>query len=137
MQLIIPFQEITYFVSRHYGQEIKLSTISSNEFETSYRKKILLFHIKVNVEITIVEVMDSAVRISYSGNKAVQIIIPKVLEYLNGRYPDLRNALVIDKEGHILIELSKLNGTQKIFSNLALEDIIVDSDNLRISAKLL
>lgn len=137
MILAIPYNEITRYLSSHFGQKVKLSYISGNEVEAVYSHKFLLVNINIKVEITVESVKSTTIVLCYEGNKAVELALSKGLEFVKSRNPALLNGLKVDSSNHkITIDLSKIPQMKNILTYLKLQDIVASEKALHISFTL-
>lgn len=136
MEITIPFSDISRYVSEHYGQTITFETVSNKEVEASFRKKVLIVNLNLKVEITIEKVNPAEITLSYDSNFAVEFIISKVLNYLKERYPDVGKGLTTASDQRVIIDLEKIDKAAPFTRNVALKEINIEDNSIRILASL-
>lgn len=136
MNAIITFAELTGYVSNHYGITLSFSKVSENVVKIDYTQNLFIKKINVSVNITIDEITDDTVSLTYNGGIGIDMMIAGALSVLKNKLPEPADGIV-SREGHQLdINLSKLPHTQSLIKNVRLNKIIVNDDNLEVQATL-
>lgn len=136
MKLNVSYSEISEYIETHYRQKIDFIPISEKVLEVIYRKKVAFFSVKVKIELGILDVRPSSVILSFSGKKAVKLVVSSVLKYLKDRNPEIGNAILIGDNDLIAIELNKIKKAQDFTNAIALKRISIGKDDISILAAL-
>ena len=136
MNITLTFAELSKYISEHYGKTLTFGRVSEKEVCVSYSQKMFFKTIQVPVNITIDEVEDDAICVTYNGGFGIDMIIAGALSFLKSKLPELTN-VIVSKEGHQLsIELAQLSKTKALVENLRLNDILICDNHFEISASL-
>lgn len=136
MNITITFAELSKYLSEHYGKTLTFGRVSGKEVCVSYAQKMFFKTIQVPVNITIDEVKDDAIIVTYNGGFGIDMMIAGALSFMKAKLPELAN-VIVPKEGHKLdIELSQLPQTKTHVENVRLSNILVYDDYFEIKATL-
>lgn|GEM_PF-4033696 len=136
MNIEITFAELSRYIKEHYDKSLNFSKTTDKEVCVSYEQNIIFRTVQIPVSISIDEVRDDAVSITYNGGFGIDIMIAGALSFLKAKLPELCNVLV-PMEGHLLcIELSQLSQTRAIVENMSLKEIKVLEDRFEVKALL-
>ena len=136
MTINISFAEIAAYVKTHYGKEVELSRAGEQELRVAYVQRAVIASIRVPVALRIEEVRRDAVELSYSGPLGIDKLIRATVAFLVYKKPELRGALVATSGNRIAVELSQLDRMRPVLEKVALRDIAVVDDGLRIEVEL-
>jgi len=136
MNIEITFAELISYIKERYDKSLNFSKTSDKEVCVSYEQNIIFRTVQIPVSISIDEVKDDAVSITYNGGFGIDMMIAGALSFMKAKLPELSNVLVA-REGHQLrIELSQFRQTKAIIENVSLKEILIHEDRFEIKVNL-
>lgn len=136
MNIEITFAELSRYIKEHYDKSLNFSRTTDKEVCVSYEQNIIFRTVQIPVSLSIDEVRDDAVSITYNGGFGIDMMIAGALSFMKAKLPELSNVLVA-REGHQLrIELSQLSQTKAIVENVRLRDILIHEDRFEVKVNL-
>lgn len=136
MNVIISFDELSRYINEHYGKTLNFEKVSEKEVCVSYAQKIIFKTMQIPINITIDEVKDEAVSITYNGGFGIDMMIAGALSFMKAKLPELTNA-IDSREGHRLsIDFSQLPQTKTLVENLRLNEILILEEGIEIKVSL-
>lgn len=136
MNITITYAELSKYISEHYGKALTFGRVSEKEMCVSYSQKMFFKTIQVPVNISIDEVKDDAICVTYNGGFGIDMMIAGALSFMKAKLPELAS-VIVSREGHHLdIELSQLPQTRTLVENVRLNKILILEDKLEIKASL-
>ena len=121
------FKEIIDFVKGKFGANINISKASDRALNIGYKLPIIS---EIVVKISIQEVSNDRISLSYECNTGLSLILSGVVSLLNKEIP---NAVRVDTEQRSVQILPKrIKGLDKALEYLKLSDIIIDDDAIRV-----
>ena len=136
MTINISFAEIAGRVKALWGVEVELSRAGEQELRVAYVQRAVIASIRVPVTLRIDCVHSDAVELSYSGPLGIDKLVKGALAFLVFKKPELRGVLSVASGNHITVELSQLDRMRPVLEKVALRDIAVADDALRIDLEL-
>ena len=123
----VGFKEIIDFVKGKFGANINISKASDRALNIGYKLPIIS---EIVVKISIQEVSNDRISLSYECNTGLSLILSGVVSLLNKEIP---NAVRVDTEQRSVQILPKrIKGLDKALEYLKLSDIIIDDDAIRV-----
>lgn len=121
------FKEIIDFVKGKFGANINISKASDRALNIGYKLPIIP---EIVVKLSIQEVGNDRISLSYECNTGLSLILSGVVSLLNKEIPD---AVRVDTEQRSVQILPKrIKGLDKALEYLKLSDIIIDDDAIRV-----
>lgn len=121
------FKEIIDFVKGKFGANVNISKASDRALNIGYKLPIIP---EIVVKISIQEVGNDRISLSYECNTGLSLILSGVVSLLNKEIPD---AVRVDTEQrNIQILPKRIKGLDKALEYLKLSDIIIDDDAIRV-----
>ena len=123
----VGFKEIIDFVKGKFGANINISKASDRALNIGYKLPIIS---EIVVKISIQEVSNDRISLSYECNTGLSLILSGVVSLLNKEIP---NAVRVDTEQRSVQILPKrIKGLDKALEYLKLSDINFDDDAIRV-----
>lgn len=123
----VGFKEIIDFVKGKFGANVNISKASDRALNIGYKPSIFP---EIVVKISIQEVGNDRISLSYECNTGLSLILSGVVSLLNKEIPD---AVRVDTEQRSVQILPKrIKGLDKALEYLKLSDIIIDDDAIRV-----
>ena len=123
----VGFKEIIDFVKGKFGANINISKASDRALNIGYKLPIIS---EIVVKISIQEVSNDRISLSYECNTGLSLILSGVVSLLNKEIP---NAVRVDTEQrNVQILPKRIKGLDKALEYLKLSDIIIDDDAIRV-----
>lgn len=123
----VGFKEIIDFVKGKFGANVNISKASDRALNIGYKLPIIP---EIVVKISIQEVGNDRISLSYECNTGLSLILSGVVSLLNKEIPD---AVRVDTEQRSIQILPKrIKGLDKALEYLKLSDIIIDDDAIRV-----
>lgn len=123
----VGFKEIIDFVKGKFGANVNISKASDRALNIGYKLPIIP---EIVVKLSIQEVGNDRISLSYECNTGLSLILSGVVSLLNKEIPD---AVRLDTEQRSIQILPKrIKGVDKALEYLKLSDIIIDDDAIRV-----
>lgn len=123
----VGFKEIIDFVKGKFGANVNISKASDRALNIGYKLPIIP---EIVVKISIQEVGNDRISLSYECNTGLSLILSGVVSLLNKEIPD---AVRVDTEQRSVQILPKrIKGLDKALEYLKLSDINIDDDAIRV-----
>lgn len=123
----VGFKEIIDFVKGKFGANVNISKASDRALNIGYKLPIIP---EIVVKISIQEVGNDRISLSYECNTGLSLILSGVVSLLNKEIPD---AVRVDTEQRSVQILPKrIKGLDKALEYLKLTDINIDDDAIRV-----
>ena len=123
----VGFKEIIDFVKCKFGANVNISKASDRALNIGYKLPIIS---EIVVKISIQEVSNDRISLSYECNTGLSLILSGVVSLLNKEIPD---AVRVDTEQrNVQILPKRIKGLDKALEYLKLSDIIIDDDAIRV-----
>ncbi len=123
----VGFKEIIDSVKGKFGANVNISKASDRALNIGYKLPIIP---EIVVKISIQEVGNDRISLSYECNTGLSLILSGVVSLLNKEIPD---AVRVDTEQRSIQILPKrIKGLDKALEYLKLSDIIIDDDAIRV-----
>ena len=123
----VGFKEIIDFVKGKFGANVNISKASDRTLNIGYKLPIIP---EIVVKISIQEVGNDRISLSYECNTGLSLILSGVVSLLNKETPD---AVRVDTEQRSIQILPKrIKGLDKALEYLKLSDINIDDDAIRV-----
>lgn len=123
----VGFKEIIDFVKGKFSANINISKASDRALNIGYKLPIIP---EIVVKISIQEVGNDRISLSYECNTGLSLILSGVVSLLNKEIPD---AVRVDTEQrNVQILPKRIKGLDKALEYLKLSDIIIDDDAIRV-----
>ena len=123
----VGFKEIIDFVKGKFGANVNISKASDRALNIGYKLPIIP---EIVVKISIQEVGNDRISLSYECNTGLSLILSGVVSLLNKEIPD---AVRVDTEQRSVQILPKrIKGLDKALEYLKLSDINIDDDVIRV-----
>lgn len=123
----VGFKEIIDFVKGKFGANVNISKASDRALNIGYKLPIIP---EIVVKLSIQEVGNDRISLSYECNTGLSLILSGVVSLLNKEIPD---AVRVDTEQRSIQILPKrIKGLDKALEYLKLSDIIIDDDAIRV-----
>lgn len=136
MILSISFAELHKYISEHYRKDFSFIHVSEKEFTVTFTQHVLIKDVHISVNVHIDEVKPAEVIITYKGGMALDMIISGILSLLKDKLAELAKGITTEENHRIRINLAEIEKAKTLIANLALQDILVESDSLKIRAAL-
>ena len=127
----VGFKEIIDFVKGKFGANVNISKASDRALNIGYKLTVCKLSItEIVVKISIQEVGNDRISLSYECNTGLSLILSGVVSLLNKEIPD---AVRVDTEQrYVQIVPKRIKGLDKALEYLKLSDIIIDDDAIRV-----
>lgn len=123
----VGFKEIIDFVKGKFGANVNISKASDRALNIGYKLPIIP---EIVVKISIQEVGNDRISLSYECNTGLSLILSGVVSLLNKEIPD---AVRVDTEQRSIQILPKrIKGLDKALEYLKLSDINIEDDTIRV-----
>ena len=123
----VGFKEIIDFVKGKFGANVNISKASDRALNLGYKLPIIP---EIVVKLSIQEVGNDRISLSYECNTGLSLILSGVVSLLNKEIPD---AVRVDTEQRSVQILPKrIKGLDKALEYLKLSDINIDDDVIRV-----
>ncbi len=136
MTINISFAEIAGRVKALWGVDVELARAGEQELRVAYVKKAVIASIRVPVTLRIDCVHSDAVELSYNGPLGIDKLVKGALAFLVFKKTELRGVLSVASGNRITVELSQLDRMRPVLEKVALRDLAVADDALRIEVEL-
>ncbi len=134
MQIRVPFDELTSYISSHYGKSTNLRYVKSDTVNISTVVDMMFFSKEVGINLTIDKIEDEDLYLSYNNGMGVDLLIKGVLKFLQmSPYGNL----VEEKSGNVLVvHLGRVDQMRKLFESMSLNNISFSNDGVVVLASL-
>lgn len=136
MELFMPFEELNSYIKDRFGQPVTLSCINKKTLRVTYTQRILIKDVNINIEITIDEVKDASVELTYDGALGLDMLIGGALTFFKNVMPELSQGIHPGSNHKILINLAEIEKAKVAVENIALRYISVEPSGLKIGFDL-
>ncbi|MBR5893565.1 MAG: hypothetical protein IKZ37_08025 [Bacteroidaceae bacterium] len=127
MLISVSFDEIVSYIRDSYKVPLTIERKSDRELSVKY-KQFLVVDIVVN--ITVEEVSNDVVSLTYDCGSAMSLIVSGVVELLHSKLPD---AVVVDANSKsITVYPKKIKGAEGVLQYLRFSDIIFDDNAIKV-----
>ena len=125
MLVSISYDEIKNYVSNKYYVPLTIEKKSDKVLSVKYKQ----FLLDIVINITVVEVSNDNVSLTYDCGSAMLLIISGVIELLRSKLPDVVNIDTNNKS--ITVYPKKIKGAEGALQYLRLSDIIFDDNAIK------
>ena len=132
MELFMPFEELNSYVKERFGQRVALSCVNKRVLRVTYIQRIIIKDVNINIEITIDEVKDAAVEVTYDGALGLDMLIGGALTFFKNAMPELSQGIHPGSNHKIMINLAEIEKAKPVVENIALRYISVEPNGLKI-----
>ena len=133
MRVSISFDELRNLIAEHYKRDVMLSYINEREIHISTSVNAIFITKTVGINVSLLELRDEDVRISYSGGLGTGIIIKGIMMYLHRKVPAYNQ--MIEKLGAntLVVHIDKVKQLEKVLEYLKLDNILFEKDSVVIN----
>ena len=126
MLISVSFDEIVSYIRDSYKVPLTIENKSDKVLSVKYKQ---LF-VDIVVNITVEEVSNDVVSLTYDCGSAMSLIVSGVVELLHSKLPD---AVVVDANSKsITVYPKKIKGAEGVLQYLRLSDIVFDDNAIKI-----
>ena len=124
MELRLTYQEISDLIEKKAGRPLPITYSSPHSVRISYDMNVLFHNANVGLELTVDQIVDSDIYLSYNGGVGIDFMVRQALNMAKSR-PG--GELIEPLDGNrILLRLSKNAQAGSLFERLILRDIRFD-----------
>ena len=126
MLISVSFDEIVSYIRDSYKVPLTIENKSDKVLSVKYKQ---LF-VDIVVNITVEEVSNDVVSLTYDCGSAMSLIVSGVVELLHSKLPD---AVVVDANSKsITVYPKKIKGAEGVLQYLRLSDIVFDDNAIKV-----
>lgn len=134
MRISVPFNELTSFISAHYGKEVIFCYVNDHEISISTTVNALFLSKTIGVSVSLLDVIDNDVKMSYTGGLGTDILIKGILKSLSSSMSACNQIVEASSGNTLTIYLNKIEQLKKVFDYFRLEHIFFEKDCAVIDA---
>lgn len=120
MQIAISYREIQRFILHEFNKEVGIKYLNPKTLSVSFSPN--RFIPSVRIDITIEEIRETAILLSYSARRGINLIIRGLISFMDEKMNKDIISIFPDKR-LIYIQLYKIKGAQKTLEYLEPKDI--------------
>ncbi len=134
MQIRVPFDELTSYISSHYGKSTNFSYVKSDTVNISTAVDMMFFSKEVGINLTIDKIEGEDLYLSYNNGLGVDLLIKGVLKFVQmSSYGNL----IEEKNGNkLVVHLGRIDQMRELFENMSLNNISFSKDGVVFLASL-
>lgn len=136
MEVYISFDEAQKYVAEHYKRDVAFSRVSERELCVTVAQRIIIKDVHIDVKLQIDEVKSESVAVTYKGGIALDMIISGALSFFMNKLPELSQGIVIGEDHQIRVNLAEIEKAKAVVENIALRDIVVEENGLKVLVSL-
>lgn len=133
MNIVINYEEISYFIEQEFKISPSFVTIDEKSFEVSYKPG--LFFPTFSLQFHVDNIVDNTISISYNCGPAASLMIAGFVKFIENNIPSGIDVNAIDQ--HINIYPLQLTQTEMAFRYVKLSDIVFRESSLNITLDMI
>lgn len=133
MQIAISYREIQTFILREFNKEIGMKYLNPKTLSISFSP--YRFVPSVRIDVTIEEINENSILLSYNARRGINIIIRGLISFMDEKVNNGFLSVLTDKR-LIYIQLYKIKGAEKTLEYLEPKDIRLVENGVMIDLKV-
>lgn len=128
MQVRISFEELTEFISKHYNKIIKFSCVSKHTVNISTTVEALLLTKTIGINLSIVEVVDNNIKLSYDSGWGTDLLIKGCLGFISKNMPAYNKFIQEGNENTLIVHLKEIKQLKDLSAKIRVNSISFGND---------
>ena len=135
MTLSLTFDELLQVIRKKTSQPITLRTVSADTVQVGTTINLYLTTKDVHINLRLLKIEGTDLRLSYSGGWGLDIVVGKVLQQLNSK-DEYRSIFEQHSNNQLLIHLAAIPQLQPVLNALTLQDAYFTDNTLTLHATM-
>ncbi len=129
MNLILNYKEIERMILAKSDKKIALSYVDSKTIKCTYTVSVFGFSKDLSVNAKILSVEDNVIKVGVADKMIIDMLSEQITKHI-----DIDKTGVTIEEGIFKIDLTKIDGVDKLLEHATFSDITIEERGLNIEA---
>lgn len=130
MKASVSYQELQRLVTEQTKQPISFDFVDNKTVKVLYELNLGLIKKKISVDLKVLDIMGSDLRVKYSGGFGMDGLVKMALNMANDKIP---TGLLEEQPDHVLlVHLDKIDKIKPIFERIDVKDINMLAEALEV-----
>ncbi len=130
MKASISYQELQRLVTEQTKQPISFDFVDNKTVKVLYELNLGLIKKKISVDLKVLDIMGSDLRVKYSGGFGMDGLVKMALNMANDKIP---TGLLEEQPDHVLlVHLDKIDKIKPVFERIDVKDINMLAEALEV-----
>ena len=130
MKASVSYQELQRLVTEQTKQPISFDFVDNKTVKVLYELNLGLIKKKISVDLKVLDIMGSDLRVKYSGGFGMDGLVKMALNMANDKIP---TGLLEEQPDHVLlVHLDKIDKIKPVFERIDVKDINMLAEALEV-----
>jgi hypothetical protein len=136
MTISLTYDELSQYLSEHYGKTLTFEKITASELRIAYAQKVFIKTLNIPINIIVDKVRPTSIDLTYKGGLGIDTLITGALKFIKAGYPMLDKAIIYKENHNITVDLKQIPQAKSLIEKVTLKDILFCDNHLELRATL-